>query len=252
MLVALAFRRGMLRPRYVLAVAALALAAVAGSAPWWWRRMARDRAAEARRRVATKLDADLRVLGSSLGAPVFIRIFKEPPVLELWTRASHKFVLFKTYPICRVSGTLGPKTREGDRQAPEGLYTVGLEKLNPASRFYLSMNLGYPNEFQAARGWTGDSLMIHGGCVSVGCYAMGDDAIAEIYTAVHEALRSGQSAVSVQALPFPLDPRALALHANSPSYPHWQALAEAFQVFDRTHVPPTVAVTQNGYLVTSP
>lgn len=242
----------MRRPRYAFAVAALvALAAVAGSSPWWRHRIVQDRAADARRRVAPKLDADLRARGSSLGAPVFIRIFKEPPVLELWTRASREFMLFKTYPICRVSGTLGPKTREGDRQAPEGLYTVGLEQLNPTSRFYLSMNLGYPNQFEKARGWTGDSLMIHGGCVSVGCFAMGDDAIAEIYTAVHEALRSGQSAVSVQALPFPLDPPALALHADSPSYPHWQALAEAFQAFDRTHVPPTVAVTQDGYHVTS-
>jgi len=243
----------MLRAADSLRVAALTmLAGLAVSSPWWCARLSQDRVDEARLRIAPKLDADLRARGSSLGSPVFIRVFKQPPVLELWARAAREFVLFRTYPVCRVSGTLGPKTREGDRQAPEGLYTVRLDQLNPKSRFYLALNLGYPNRFEAARGWTGDSLMIHGGCASIGCFAMGDDAIAEIYIAVHEALRAGQDAVSVQALPFPLDPGLLILHENSLFYPHWQELAKAYQAFERTRVPPTVAVTANGYELTSP
>lgn len=189
-------------------------------------------------------------MGSSLGAPVFIRIFKEPPILELWARAPKEFVRFKQYPICRVSGTLGPKTTKGDLQAPEGLYTVGPNQLNPKSRFYLALNLGYPNALEAARGWTGNALMIHGGCVSIGCYAMGDDAIAEIYTAVAEALEAGQSSVSIQALPFPLDSRNLALHAGSPSSPYWRELVSAYEEFERTHIPPRIIITPQGYELT--
>ena len=137
-------------------------------------------------------------------------------------------------------------------QASEGLYTVGLQQLNPRSRFYLSLNLGYPNVFEAARGWTGDSLMIHGNCVSIGCYAMGDAAIAEIYTIAREALRNGQDLVSVQALPFPLEPENLARHAHSPFISHWESLAEAYRAFERTRRPPRVDVTSYGYSITSP
>ncbi len=172
-------------------------------------------------------------------------------MLELWVQASPHFVLFKQYPICRFSGALGPKTAEGDKQAPEGLYAIGPDQLNPHSRFYLSLNLGYPNAFEAGSGWTGDSLMIHGDCVSVGCYAMGDEAISEIYTIVREALGNGQETVSVQALPFRLEPENLARHVQSPFYSHWLVLAEAYRAFERTRVPPLVDVTPRGYFVTS-
>lgn len=224
-------------------------AAVIASSPWWWRGMRFDHAAEARVRVAPTLDAGLRALGSSLGAPVFIRIFKQPAVLELWARTPHEYALFKQYPICRVSGTLGPKTAQGDSQAPEGLYTVGLDQLNPRSRFYLALNLGYPNLFESTRGWTGSALMIHGACVSIGCYAMGDDAIAEIYTAVSAALHAGQESVPVHAFPFPLDEHHLAQHAQSPSYAYWQELVTAYRVFEHTHVPPRIVVSAQGYTV---
>ena len=241
------------RRRAWVVFAIATVAAIVASSPWWWpARLRSDHAAEARARVAPELDARLRALGSSLGSPVFIRIFKQPPVLELWVRSGQRFALFKQYPICRVSGTLGPKTSEGDQQAPEGLYTVGLAQLNPKSRFYLAMNLGYPNLVEAARGWTGSALMVHGGCVSIGCYAMGDDAIAEIYTAVSEALHSGQGTVPVHAFPFPLDAANLERHSRAPSYSYWQELASAYQAFERTHVPPRVELTQQGYDVSSP
>jgi len=231
--------------------ALLALTVVASTTPWWWPRLRPGHADEARRRVGPQLEAGLHAIGSALGAPAFIRVFKEPPSLELWVRSSHQFVLFKQYPVCRFSGGLGPKTSEGDMQAPEGLYTIRAAQLNPRSRFYLSLNLGYPNVFEAARGWTGDSLMIHGNCVSVGCYAMGDQAISEIYTTVSEALRNGQDAVSVQALPFRLDPENLARHAQSPFVSHWQSLTEAYRAFERTRLPPRVDVTPSGYVITS-
>src|SRR6187401_1287303 len=111
--------------------------------------------------VGGRLDQEARALQSSLGAPVLIRIFKQSKTLQLWLQAGDRFVLFRSYPICKLSGGLGPKTREGDQQAPEGLYQISLEQLNPRSRFYLSLNLGYPNAYEAAQGWTGDALMIH-------------------------------------------------------------------------------------------
>jgi murein L,D-transpeptidase YafK len=241
-----------LRKRLVVLGALLALCTFGAAASWWCFRLRPDHADEARRRVGPLLDAELKSVGSSLGSPVFIRIFKEPSVLELWVRSRSHFVLFKKYPVCRFSGTLGPKTSEGDMQAPEGLYSIHTPQLNPRSRFYLSMNLGYPNTLEAARGWSGDSLMIHGGCVSIGCYAMGDRAISEIYTAVDHALRNGQDGVSVQALPFPLDAENLAKHAHSPFISYWESLLEAYQTFDRTRLPPRVTVSPRGYVITSP
>lgn len=240
------------RKRLVVLGTLLALSAFAAASSWRWSQSRPDHADEARHRVGAELDAGLKAVGSALGSPVFIRVFKEPPILELWARSARDFVLFKKYPICRFSGTLGPKTSEGDMQAPEGLYSIRSPQLNPRSRFYLSLNLGYPNPLETARGWTGDSLMIHGNCVSTGCYAMGDQAISEIYTAVSEALRNGQDAVSVQALPFPLEPANLARHGQSPFHSHWESLAEAYSAFERTRLPPRVDVTGRGYSITSP
>ncbi|MFZ5897228.1 MAG: 2-dehydro-3-deoxyphosphooctonate aldolase [Myxococcota bacterium] len=180
-----------------------------------------------------------------------MRIFKESKTLELWVESvsESRFVLFKKYPICRVSGGLGPKVASGDEQAPEGLYSVTQAQLNPRSRFYLAMNLGYPNAFEVARGWTGEALMIHGGCASIGCYAMGDAAIAEIFTVVREALRAGQPSVSVQALPFALTPENLATHGDAPHREYWQTLAPAYSSFETEHLPSRVRVTASGYRI---
>lgn len=201
--------------------------------------------------VGGRLDREARALESSLGAPVLIRIFKQSRTLELWLQAKARFVLFRRYPICKLSGGLGPKTKEGDEQAPEGLYQIGFAQLNPRSRFHLSLNLGYPNTYEAAQGYTGDSLMIHGDCVSIGCYAMGDPAIREIYTLVRQALEHGQRAVPVHAFPFPLTDAALQKQRKSPHYEHWRALAPAFASFEREHIPPRVEVGPRGYRVVS-
>jgi murein L,D-transpeptidase YafK len=202
-------------------------------------------------RLGPALDTRLRALGSSLGSPAFIRVFKESRVLELWVGASDRFVLFERYPICSFSGGLGPKTREGDKQAPEGLYRVGEDQLNPYSRYHLALNLGYPNAYESARAWTGDSLMVHGDCVSIGCYAMGDHAIAEIYTVVHQALEQGQEAVWVHAFPFALTEENLKRHAAAPFRPYWQSLVPAYEAFERNHMPPNVVVSTEGYTVGS-
>src|SRR6266516_5598597 len=152
-----------------------------------------SRSREAIKRVTPRLSAALRPRELRIGLPVYIRIFKEEKQLELWVSRTREFELFKTYPICTFSGDLGPKLREGDSQSPEGFYFGGPPQLNPASRFHLSFNLGYPNAFDRANGRTGGALMVHGDCVSVGCYAMTNEWIEEIYTMTDAALRGGQA-----------------------------------------------------------
>lgn len=97
----------------------------------------------------------------TFGSPVYIRVFKEEAELELWVEDQGHFSLFRTYPICNHSGTLGPKLQEGDRQSPEGLYRVDQSALNPNSRFHLSFNLGFPNAFDRAHDRTGSFQMVH-------------------------------------------------------------------------------------------
>ena len=164
-----------------------------------------SRAEQAEKRVKPALVAALSENKLNYGSPVFIRIFKAEKTLEVWLRDKDQYVLFHSYPICTYSGRLGPKTRHGDKQAPEGFYRVGLSQLNPASNYHLAFNLGYPNAYDRANDRTGDFLMVHGNCVSIGCYAMGDAAIEEIYTLMDAALHSGQKNIDVHVFPFRFD-----------------------------------------------
>ena len=156
-----------------------------------------------------QLDERLAAHGVKLGVPVYVRIFKLESELELWMEKDGRFVRFATYPICLWSGRLGPKLREGDRQAPEGFYTVADEQLNPNSRWHRSFNLGFPNAFDQAHGRTGSFIMVHGGCVSIGCYAMTDPVVDEIWRLVTAALDSGQARFRGPRLSVPHDGRAI-------------------------------------------
>ncbi len=179
------------------------------------------------------------ILGAQLGRPVFIRIIKESRQLELWVQAAEgTWSLMKTYPILAMSGHLGPKLREGDKQAPEGFYEVRANQLNPKSRFHLAMNIGYPNDYDRAQGRTGSFIMIHGSHYSVGCFAMGDDGIEEIYTMVAQALNQGQSAVPVQIYPFEMTDARLQQERNHTAYPFWQYLQQdGWQKSQQTQAP---------------
>lgn len=209
-----------------------------------------DRATVAARRVQPALERDLAAAGLRFGDPVFLRIFKHESELELWVRdGDERYALFRTWPICTWSGALGPKLRQGDRQAPEGFYSVGRSQLNPASRFHLSFDLGYPNAYDRANGRTGDFLMVHGNCVSIGCYAMGDAQIEQIYTLVDAALRGGQTRVPVHAFPFRFDRPPQADWRTQRWGAFWADLEQGFDAFERTHVPPQVDVRQKRYSV---
>ena len=208
----------------------------------------RAQSAEARTRAA--LERDLSVVGLRFGAPVFMRIFKQERALELWVEAADaRFVLFRSYPICAYSGAPGPKLRQGDNQAPEGFYQVGAAQLNPHSRYHLALNLGYPNAYDRAHARTGDFLMVHGDCVSIGCYAMGDAAIEEIYTLAAAALAGGQRAFDVHAFPFRPDAATLDAQRASPWHAFWNELEPAWAAFERSHKPPRIRVVGKRYIV---
>ncbi len=196
------------------------------------------------------LDARLEAKGVAMGDPVFVRIFKRESELEIWMKRGDRFVLFATYPICRWSGMLGPKYREGDRQAPEGFYTVDQDQLNPNSRMHRSFNLGYPNAFDRAHSRTGSFLMVHGGCTSIGCYAVTDGIVDEIYRIVTAALDKGQARFSVQAFPFRMTPENLALHGDNGNARFWRDLKPGYDLFERTLTPPVASVCGGRYQVT--
>lgn len=208
------------------------------------------RARDAAARVRPALERELAAKHLRFGTPIFLRIFKREAELELWLQASDgKFILFHTYPVCKSSGDLGPKQREGDNQAPEGFYSVAPKQLNPISKYHLAFNLGYPNHYDRAHGRTGSALMVHGDCVSIGCYAMGDAAIEEIYTLAAAALRGGQDAFDVHIFPFHPTAAALKASADSPWHSFWLELAPAYDFFERKRMPPAISVHDGRYRI---
>jgi murein L,D-transpeptidase YafK len=185
-------------------------------------------------------------------APIMIRVFKEEAVLEVWKQERDgRYGLLRTYEICKFSGRLGPKQYEGDRQAPEGFYEIDKSSLNPFSRNHLAFNIGFPNAYDRALGRTGSNLMVHGGCKSVGCYAMTHPRMEEIYGLVREALLSGQETIPVQAFPFRMTDEAMARHAGDPNMPFWEMLKVGYDVFSRANRPGRAAPCSDGYQFTS-
>ena len=187
--------------------------------------------------------------GMTAGSQMMLRIFKAESELELWLQKDGRFELFATYPICFWSGGLGPKLREGDKQAPEGLYSVGPNQLRRRGRWPRSFDIGFPNELDRARARTGSYILVHGGCTSTGCYAMTNPVMDEIYAIGTQALRQGQDRIPVHVFPFRMTEANLAQHAGSVWHPFWQNLREAYDAFERTRVPPAVSVCGRKYLV---
>ena len=199
--------------------------------------------------VGKGLTAELSSKGMQLGDPIFMRIFKESNELEVWVQAKEDdtYSLFKTYEICYYSGDLGPKTKQGDGQSPEGFYFINAQRFNPWSSFHLSLNMGYPNAYDRAKGYTGNYLMIHGSCVSIGCYAMTDEGIEEIYTLAHKAVKNGQSFFRVHSFPFRMTPDKMTAHANHRWIDFWQNMKAGYDWFEEKKTPPNVQVAGGRY-----
>lgn len=186
--------------------------------------------------------------GMDPGAPILMRSFKKESEIEVWKlRRDGKYALLKTYPMCRWSGQLGPKVRQGDRQAPEGYYDVTAAAMNPNSSLFLSFNIGYPNAFDRSHGRTGAHLMVHGACSSQGCFAMTDEAISEVYALAREAFASGQRSFQFQSYPFRMTAENLAKHRGDPHFAFWKNLKEGSDIFEVAGQEPTWTVSGGRY-----
>lgn len=189
----------------------------------------------------------LAAKGFANGAPMLLRIFKSESELEVWLEKDGRFELFATYPICHWSGTLGPKQREGDKQTPEGFYTITSRQLHHVGRWPRSLNLGFPNAFDSAMGRSGSYILVHGGCSSVGCFAMTNPVIGEIYGLATAALRSGQRHIPTHVFPFRMTDQNLAKNAKSEWAGFWTNLKQGYDSFEKTRQPPRVSVCENRY-----
>jgi murein L,D-transpeptidase YafK len=197
----------------------------------------------------TRLAERLASAGVTSGAPMLMRIFKASSELEVWMEKGETYVLFATYPICHWSGTLGPKLKEGDKQTPEGFYTLTNRQMRHLGRWRLAMNLGFPNAYDRAHERNGSYILMHGGCSSVGCFAMTNPVIAEVYGLAKAALKGGQRHLPVHVFPFRPTEAALAAHADSPWHDFWTTLQTAYTSFERTRRPPRISVCDGAYHV---
>lgn len=234
----------MLRSRFVTAVIAVSVVAAAAlvgcgqfSPPYM-----KPLSAQTRALLAEK--------GMTEQQPILIRIFKAESELEVWKQKSDgHYYHFKTYPICAYSGELGPKLKQGDRQAPEGFYLIDKDLMNPRSQYHLAFNMGFPNAYDRAYGRTGSNLMVHGDCTSSGCYAMTDAVVEEIYTLAREALAGGQQDFQLHAFPFRMTAANMAANKDHDWYDFWVNLKEGYDYFETTRLAPRLAVCEKRYIV---
>lgn len=197
----------------------------------------------------SELVAKMQQLGMKETGQILLRIYKESSELEVWKEQQDgRFALLKTYAICKWSGGLGPKVREGDRQAPEGFYTVTPAQMNPNSNYYLSFNIGFPNAFDRSLGRTGANLMVHGACSSAGCYSMTDETAGELFSLARDSFRGGQRDFQIQAFPFRMTAENMAKHATDPNMPFWKMLKVGADHFEVTRKPPKVDVCNKSYI----
>ncbi|ESX70871.1 murein L,D-transpeptidase [Mesorhizobium sp. M0309] len=206
-------------------------------------------APEASKPLPDKILADMKAKGMIRTSSVMARIFKEEGKLEIWkAKTTGRYEMVASYDICKWSGKLGPKYTEGDRQAPEGFYTVRPSQMNPRSNYHLSFNIGYPNAYDRANGRTGANLMVHGACSSSGCYSMTDPQIEQIYAFGRDAFQGGQTEFQIQAFPFRMTAANMARYRNDPNYEFWKMLKVGYDNFEITKVPPKVDVCDKRYV----
>ncbi|WP_188656266.1 L,D-transpeptidase family protein [Roseibium aquae] len=202
-----------------------------------------------KRPVSSEIKHKMAELNMSPGSPIMIRIFKQENELEVWKRArTGRFELLESFEICKWSGELGPKFKEGDRQAPEGFYEITPGLMNPNSSYHLAFNLGFPNKFDQAHGRTGSHLMVHGACSSRGCYAMTDAQVQDIFALARDSFAGGQRSFQVQAFPFRMTPENMVKHRDSEHFEYWQMLKEGYDHFEVTRTPPNVEVCDRRYV----
>ena len=229
-----------------LALAAIALAGVLAGCT---EATLTDVSPKATKPLPAALVQSLRAKGMTTTSPIMVRIFKEEGKLEIWKQKDNgRYDIAASYDICKWSGRLGPKFTEGDRQAPEGFYTVRPHQMNPKSQYHLAFNIGFPNAYDRAHGRTGQHLMVHGACSSAGCYSMTDEQVEQIYAFARDSFRGGQTEFQIQAFPFRMTAANMARYKNDPNYEFWKMLKEGYDHFEITKVPPKVDVCEKRYV----
>ncbi|MEP3045549.1 MAG: murein L,D-transpeptidase family protein [Roseibium sp.] len=199
--------------------------------------------------VSSSIKRKMTDLNMSSTSPIMIRIFKEESELEVWKKTrSGKYRILEEFEICKWSGDLGPKFKEGDRQAPEGFYEITPALMNPNSSYHLAFNLGYPNKYDRSHGRTGSHLMVHGACSSRGCYAMTDEQVQDIYALARDSFKGGQRSFQVQAYPFRMTAENMARHRNSEHIEFWNMLKNGYDHFEVTKAPPKIDVCEQKYV----
>ena len=198
---------------------------------------AADRVREVRVRRADDVKALVQAVGLTYPVDeVYLRAFKEERELEVWAGKKGKpLSLVKRYPFCAASGELGPKRKEGDLQVPEGLYEV--PEFNPTSNFHLSMKVSYPNasdRLRSDKAHPGGLIYLHGNCASIGCIAIEDGPIEEVYLL---ALDARVRPIRFDIFPRRLTDDAVAAQKDSPNAGFWSELKPAFDAFETSKRP---------------
>ena len=208
-----------------------------------------DWATKGGKELDAKILARMKAKDMSVASPIMARIFKEEGKLEIWKQKTNgRYDLIAMYDICKWSGKLGPKYVEGDRQAPEGFYSVRPAQMNPNSSYHLSFNIGFPNAYDRAHNRTGQNLMVHGACSSSGCYSMNDTQVEEIYALGREAFKGGQTEFQIEAFPFRMTAANMARYRNDPNHSFWENIKEGYDAFEVSKVPPKVGVCEKRYV----
>jgi murein L,D-transpeptidase YafK len=209
---------------------------------------AKDFAPKASKQIPEKLMREIKAKGMTRTSPILVRLYKEESVLEVWKQTdTGRYAFAADFTICKMSGKLGPKFIEGDRQAPEGFYSITPGQMNPKSSYHLSFNTGFPNAYDRAHGRNGANLMVHGACSSSGCYSMTDEQMEVIFALARDAFKGGQKSFQFQAYPFRMTPQNMARYRNDPNYDFWVNLKEGYDYFELTKVPPRVGVCDKKY-----
>ena len=191
----------------------------------------------------------MKAKGTDQNAPMLIRAYKKEAELEIWKQKKDgTYVQLKTYPMCRWSGQLGPKRTEGDRQVPEGFYTITPGSMNPNSHYYLSFNVGYPNAYDRAHGYQGGNIMVHGICSSAGCFSMTDKQIEEIYAVARDSFAGGQRQIQMQSMPFRMTAENMAKLRLDPNMPFWKEIKRGADYFEVTKQETPVGVCAKHYV----
>ena len=200
-----------------------------------------------------QLPGDLAAIGARLGAPMLLRVFKQEREVEVWVQPEDQqtFVLFRIFPICFYSGKLGPKVKEGDMQSPEGFYFVGPAQMRAKSQYHRAIDFAFPNDYDAAQGYTGTELLIHGNCVSSGCYAMTDPFVEQLYELGSATAATAAQGFWIHAFPFHMTAEALAGQQDSPWLGFWQQLKAGYDAFETSRIPPHIRVDGGRYVVAS-